>query len=101
MRSITTTDLAELGDGVTLIDVREPDEFADVRIPFAVNVPMSTLGERADDISRDGDVYVICKLGGRSSNVVEALEARGWTNLVNVEGGTMQWVDEQRPTTAG
>lgn len=101
MRSITTSALAELGEGVTLIDVREADEFEHARVPFAVNVPMSRLGERADEIDTAGPVYVICKSGGRSGRVIEALESRGWSNLVNVEGGTMQWIAEQRPTSTG
>lgn len=101
MRSITTSDLADLGDGATLIDVREPDEFATARIPFAVNVPLSTLGERAGEIPTEGDVYIVCQAGGRSARTVEALENAGWSNVINVEGGTQQWLDEQRPTANG
>ena len=101
MHAISTTELARLGDDVTLIDVREPHEFAEVRIPHAVNVPMSTIAEHLDEVPMDGPVYIVCQAGGRSTRVVEALESRGWDNLVNVDGGTMQWVAEQHPTAAG
>ena len=101
MQSITTEQLAQLGDDVTLIDVREPDEFAEARVPFAVNLPMSQLGERVDELPAEGTTYVICRSGGRSSRVIEALEGRGWNNLVNVDGGTTQWLAEGRPAASG
>ena len=101
MNTITTAELAELGSDITLIDVREADEFAEARVPHAVNVPLSELGNRLDEMPREGTTYVICRSGGRSAKAIEALEARGWGNLVNVEGGTGQWVSEGRPIAQG
>src|SRR5690606_31430539 len=73
MKSITVAQLAEQKD-VPLIDVREPDEFAARRIPGAVNIPMREVLERLDELP-DGAFNVTCELGGRSSRVVQALEA--------------------------
>lgn len=101
MNTITTAQLAELGADVTLIDVREPDEYAEARVPHAVSVPLSEIGDRLDEVPQDGTVYVICKSGGRSSRTIEALESRGWDNLVNVDGGTSQWLAEGRPSAQG
>jgi rhodanese-related sulfurtransferase len=63
-------------EGVPLIDVREPDEYAGGRVPGAVNLPMSQIGERLHELP-DGPFDVICKVGGRSARVAQALEARG------------------------
>ena len=77
-------------EGVPLIDVREEDEFARGHVPGAVNLPMSTIGSRLDELP-EGAFDVICQVGGRSARVVEALEARGH-DATNVEGGTSDWV---------
>ncbi|MFT4219228.1 MAG: rhodanese-like domain-containing protein [Microbacterium sp.] len=89
MRSITVQQLRER-EGVPLIDVRETDEFAAGHVPGAVNLPMSSLGERLHELP-DGAFDVICALGGRSGRVVEALEARGH-DATNVDGGTQAWI---------
>jgi len=77
-------------EGVPLIDVREEDEFARGHVPGAVNLPMSTIGSRLDELP-EGAFDVICQVGGRSARVVEALDERGH-DATNVEGGTSDWV---------
>ena len=89
MESITVQQL-HAREGVPLIDVREPDEFAAGRVPGAINLPMSQLGQRLDELP-DGAFDVICKVGGRSGRVAEALTARGY-EVVNVDGGTDAWI---------
>jgi rhodanese-related sulfurtransferase len=90
MQSISVQQLRER-EGVPLIDVREPDEFASGHVPGAVNLPMSTLGEHLDELP-EGPFDVICQMGGRSARVVEALTARGM-DATNVEGGTGAWAE--------
>ena len=64
-------------EGVPLIDVRERDEFAAGHVPGAVNVPLSELGDRLDELP--GEAFdVICQAGGRSARAVKALESRGY-----------------------
>jgi len=94
MKSITVQELRER-EGVPLIDVREPDEFAAGHVPGAVNLPMSTIGERLEELP-DGAFDVICAVGGRSSRVVQALEARGY-DATNVDGGTNEWIAQGFP----
>ncbi|NOZ49241.1 MAG: rhodanese-like domain-containing protein [Chloroflexi bacterium] len=87
-----------LDAGVLLIDVREPDEFAQARIPGAVLIPMSELNQRADEISRDREVIIYCRSGNRSRQVVDAFrQQRGYTNLLNLEGGIIAWYDRGHP----
>lgn len=97
MKSITVQQLRERVD-TPLIDVREVDEFAAGRVPGAVNIPMSVLGDRLEELP-DGAFDVICQAGGRSARVVEALTARGY-DATNVEGGTGEWIGAGYPVEA-
>ncbi len=93
MKSITIEDLAARS-ATPLIDVREVDEFARGHVPGAVNIPMSEIGDRLEELP--GEAFdVICQAGGRSARVVEALEARGY-DATNVEGGTGEWIAQGR-----
>ena len=89
MKSITVQQLRER-QGVPLVDVREPHEYAAGHVPGAVNLPMSTIGEHLDELP-DGPFDVICQVGGRSARVTQALEARGY-DPTNVDGGTGDWI---------
>ncbi|MDI6944713.1 rhodanese-like domain-containing protein [Microbacterium barkeri] len=88
MNEITVQELRSR-EGVPLIDVREAHEFAAGRVPGAVNLPMSELGMRLDELPAES-FDVICEVGGRSARVVEALTARGY-EATNVAGGTSAW----------
>lgn len=93
MKSITIAELEH--SAKPLIDVREPDEFAAGHVPGAVNLPMSSLGNRLEDLPAEA-FNVICQAGRRSARVAEALDARGH-DVTNVEGGTGEWIAEGKP----
>lgn len=104
MPSVTAARLEELlqerSAGVhdfDLIDVREPGEYEIVRIEGATLVPQNRIltGETALDPSRE--IYVHCKAGTRSANVVRYLRERGARKVYNVEGGILQWVRDVEP----
>ncbi len=80
-----------------LIDVRELDEFNQVHVPSAVHIPLQTVPLRHLELSTDRTVYVICAVGGRSAQACAWLDQQGY-DVVNVEGGTRDWVAAGLPT---
>ena len=93
--AVTPTEFAALGDDATLIDVREPDELAQVRIPGALSMPMSTLGDHLGELP-DGTFYLVCHSGMRSARITESLIQQGH-DAVSVIGGIVQWEAEGLP----
>ena len=97
MKSITPAELKNLIDTKTdfqLIDVREPDEYEEVNIK-GHHIPMGEALERAHEISKDKQVVVHCRSGKRSASVISVLESQlGYTNLYNLEGGIMAYLNE-------
>lgn len=87
----------ERGAGL-LLDVREPWEHQQQRIPGALFIPMGEIMGRAGEIPADTDVYVYCKVGGRSARVVDYLRRQGMERVINVSGGIDAWVDAGLPT---
>ena len=98
---IDVDELARLREqGATLVDVRQPDEWQEFRVPGAQLLPLAEVAERIDEIPADGTVYVICKSGGRSAKAVELLRARG-VDAVNVAGGSLAWRDAGHAVESG
>ena len=80
-----------------LLDVREPDEWAAGHAPGAVHLPMMQVPARITEIPREGEVVVVCRVGGRSGQVVAYLQQNGFDNVVNLDGGMMSWAAAGRP----
>jgi rhodanese-related sulfurtransferase len=78
---------ARAGDAL-LLDVREDDEWAAGHAPGVLHVPMGEL--RQDTLPRDRPVLVVCRVGGRSAAVGQALEQLGY-EVANVTGGMLAW----------
>ena len=91
---------AALAEGAVVIDVRMPDEYHDAHVPGAVLIPLPELGNRTDEVPKDGQVFVICASGGRSLAAAAALNNAGW-DTVSVAGGTKAWQAEGRPVRTG
>jgi rhodanese-related sulfurtransferase len=93
--------LARLHDaGPVLIDVREPHEYTEAHVPGATLIPLATVPEHLDQVPREGTVYVICAVGGRSRKAAEYYRTQG-IDAVNVAGGTKAWMEAGQPTSSG
>lgn len=86
-------------DGALLLDVREQQEFDAGHAPDAVHVPMSTIGERWTELSRDRKIVAVCRSGNRSGQVTRAL-ARAGFDVVNLAGGMKAWREEGLPVVS-
>ena len=89
-----------LADGAALLDVREPYEVDEVRVPGGVRIPLESVPERMAEVPSTGTLYVICALGGRSRAASEFLRSNG-IDAVNVAGGTNAWVAADFPVESG
>src|SRR5512137_1422236 len=106
VREIRPTELLELQQfGCPVVDVREPEEFAEGHIPGAVNIPRGLLEfevdghpavnyQTAEALShRARPVVLYCLSGGRSALAAEALLRLGFVNPMSLEHGILGWED--------
>lgn len=77
-------------ENITILDVREVDEFQAGHIEGALNAPLSTLENGYEQLDSSKRYYVICQGGMRSERACQFLETKGF-DVVNVEGGMNQW----------
>lgn len=73
-------------DNAFIIDAREKGEYAVGHLKTAVNIPLSEFRQRLDEIPTDQPVYIHCRSGQRSYNMVMALQNMGYDNVYNISG---------------
>ncbi|MEC5192839.1 MULTISPECIES: rhodanese-like domain-containing protein [unclassified Arthrobacter] len=100
MKSISVKELAALGKEAAIVDVREDDEFAAVRVSGAKSVPLSRFPQSLAEVPATGTVYVMCAAGGRSSQATAYLTDQGY-DAVNVTGGINEWQLDGLPVQRG
>lgn len=99
-QDIFTTELeGKKREGARLIDVREHEEYVAGHIPGAVNLPLSELLGREDELG--SHTVLICASGNRSSQAAAYLVSQGKDGLMNLSGGTVAWVREGRELNRG
>lgn len=89
-----------LAEGRCMVDVREPAELVEARLPGTLHIPMGQLLGRLGELDATQPVYVLCRTGRRSGVVTEALRARGY-EAWNVAGGLAAWAQSGRPYDSG
>lgn len=84
-----------------LLDVRESTEYGNGHIKNAINVPMSSLKEKLQDIMRykDKPVLAYCSSGVVSGRACKTLKQAGFVNIHNLEGGMSSWQEAKLPVT--
>lgn len=78
------------GEDFFLLDVRTPAEYAAKAIEGAHLIPLQELGSRMDELPKDKEIVVYCRVGNRSAYAAAYLGRIGY-NVKNLEGGIMQW----------
>jgi len=81
----------EAGGKVTILDVREPAEYAFNRIPGARSIPLGELETRVDELDPNDEIHVVCRTGTRSDLACQFLSEKGFAYVKNVEPGMSAW----------
>ncbi|HEX7332258.1 MAG TPA: MBL fold metallo-hydrolase [Pyrinomonadaceae bacterium] len=83
-----------------IVDVRRPAEYVSGHVPRALNAPLASLDKSPLPLEKDKLTAVICAGGYRSSAAASLLQQRGFSNLLNVSGGTGAWINAGYPVEA-
>lgn len=81
-------------DDLTILDVRQPKEYAAGHIPGAVLAPLPEITDHMDRIDRSKPIMVYCASGGRSRMAAQLLSGQGFSSVINVAGGFNAWTNE-------
>ena len=90
--------MRDRGEKVTLVDVREPHEWAVSDLPESLKIPLRTLPQSLDKLAPEDEIVVYCRSGARSANAVQFLAGRGYTRAKNLVGGINLWAERIDPS---
>lgn len=76
---------------LSIVDVREEDEYQLGHIPDALNLPLSAISDSFQVLNQEQEYYLICQAGSRSEMACRFLASKGY-QVVNVMGGTSAWM---------
>jgi phage shock protein E len=77
--------------GARIVDVREPEEYAEGHIPGAESVPLGEVLSGSLQGEPDGPLVLVCASGNRSGTAAQHLAGLGAREIANLEGGTLAW----------
>ena len=103
LQQITAKGLKEVldaGNQVTLLDVREPQEWQINQLPGAKLIPLGEVPTRMNELDTADDIVVYCHHGMRSARAINFLKKMGFSKLKNLAGGIDAWavnVDNEMP----
>jgi adenylyltransferase/sulfurtransferase len=88
----------DAGETPFILDVREPNEYQINRIAGSTLIPLGELPRRYQELPRDREIVTQCKMGGRSAKAQDFLKSVGFTNVKNLKGGILEWIDKVDPS---
>ena len=86
------------GDRLTILDVREPNEYQINRIAGSVLIPLGDVPKRYHELDPNEEVITQCKVGGRSTKAADFLRSVGFKKVLNLTGGIVDWIDKVDPS---
>jgi molybdopterin/thiamine biosynthesis adenylyltransferase/rhodanese-related sulfurtransferase/molybdopterin converting factor small subunit len=86
------------GDALKIVDVREPNEYQINRIAGSTLIPLGDIPKRYTELDPNEEIVVQCKMGGRSAKAADFLRSVGFTKVLNLKGGILDWIDKVDPT---
>ncbi|MDP3670081.1 MAG: rhodanese-like domain-containing protein [Telluria sp.] len=89
--------------GALLLDVREPEEYAQGHAPGSTLIPLGQLQSRLRELDafKGRRIAIICRSGRRSALALQMLERAGYSAAANVEGGMIAWTKAGLPIKPG
>lgn len=84
-------------ENLTLLDVREASEFAICHLQGSINIPLGRIALHLMEFDLDQKIVTICHHGMRSHAAADFLETKGFTQLINLQGGIDAWAREIDP----
>ncbi|MEW6614654.1 MAG: FAD-dependent oxidoreductase [Thermodesulfobacteriota bacterium] len=79
------------GERFTLLDVRDDEEYKKGHLPGAKHIPFNELRGRIGELDPDQEVIIYCLQGLRSYNAIRVLHGKGFTKVMNLDGGINMW----------
>jgi len=90
--TITAAKLAQKrNESITIVDVREPAEYAFQRISGSKSIPIGVFERHLHELDQTEEIYVICRSGNRSDLACQLLTEKGFTCVKNVSDGMNGW----------
>ncbi len=82
-----------------IVDVREPNEFKNGRIPHARNIPVDRINERVKELEKlkTKPLLLVCQTGSRSAQACGGLLKDGFAQAVALSGGMAAWQQAGMP----
>jgi adenylyltransferase/sulfurtransferase len=98
---ITATELKQRldrGDKLTIVDVREPNEYQINRIEGSILIPLGDVPQRYAELNPDDELIMQCRSGVRSARAADFLRSVGFKKVLNLRGGILDWIDKVDPS---
>ena len=95
--------VADAPEGLVILDVRTPAEFTESRLAGAIMVDYNAADfrDRVDELDKDVPYVMYCRSGNRSAGAREILRELGFTEVYEIRGGIVNWVQAGLPITSG
>ncbi|NHN31885.1 rhodanese-like domain-containing protein [Paenibacillus agricola] len=93
--------LAESGNQVLVIDVREPEEYEAAHIDGLPLIPMGDISDVMDRMDPDKEYVFVCRSGRRSYEVAKFFNNNGFSKVHNYLGGMLAWQQQGNETAGG
>jgi len=81
----------DANENIVVLDVREAAEYIFNHIPNAISIPLGELDDRVNELSKDAEIFVVCRTGNRSDFAAQKLAEKGFSTVFNVVPGMSEW----------
>ena len=91
--NVTVKQAADLiaAGNITIVDVREPFEYAEGHIPGAKLIPLGTIQGKLASLNPEDSYLLVCRSGNRSGQAARIMVSQGFKNVRNMTGGMLGW----------